>query len=349
MHNISNKVARLMKGVPSSTKLGLLAFGIALVIPMSAFRAEAQVATNPAVYSVTIPCCPTNPAHFFRLISVASPSQTNVITFTGTVQGPIGSQAVMGESVVITTLYNPNDLTLLQGNGSTSEASMFSSPDNLWVSINGGASTLNNGYHVSVNDDTTDLGGNNMPAVSLLLAWGTGNAVDIYYQSDTVTTTSPSAIATLFSSGTSLILPYDNDNTFYVGMGTPYACQGVVNSISVAPYVPPTNTPPALSICLSGSNVILTWPTNTASGPTQGYALQTSPTTANPAWTTVTNQPVLANASPIGPRLGALPNASPNAIIPPQGTNYSVTLPLCPSNAFFRSDSKANTEKLLHH
>jgi uncharacterized repeat protein (TIGR03803 family) len=94
-------------------------------------------------------------------------------------------------------------------------------------------------------------------------------------------------------------------NTLYgtALFGGSSGADGTVFSISLSPQ--PTIVP-------SGSNVILSWPTNYAGFDYAGYALQSTATIASPTWTTVSPPPVVVNGQ------------------------YTVTNPISASQQFFR-------------
>ena len=52
---------------------------------------------------------------------------------------------------------------------------------------------------------------------------------------------------------------------------------------------------PTLSITASGTNVILTWPTNVAGFDYTGYTLQSTTNLASPSWSAVSPSPVIVN------------------------------------------------------
>jgi uncharacterized repeat protein (TIGR03803 family) len=77
-------------------------------------------------------------------------------------------------------------------------------------------------------------------------------------------------------------------NTLYgAASGAGYLAEGTVFSLSLSP----AGAPPAkLSLVHSGSNVILTWPTNAT-----GYTLQSTTNLDSPVWTTVVGQFAVTN------------------------------------------------------
>jgi len=247
---------------------------------------------------------------------LAEGQETNINIFaTGTVGAILGTDtgAIIGDSVSIAIPnFDPNSLTLVPGagNGSSSPASLYSSPNPVMVSINGGVPTQTLGYQVGINDNTIDQSGNNIRAVNLFFVWGTelGDSVGLYCPYGTVTTSSPTAISTLLTEGMSHVLPYPGDYTFTVGAtpGGDFAT-GDLSTFFVTP------APPPIAIQLGGTNVSLSWTTNTL----QDYQLVQNSSLLGTNWTTVTNLPAVTN----GLNIVCLPATNRWEFFRLQGTN----------------------------
>jgi uncharacterized repeat protein (TIGR03803 family) len=80
-----------------------------------------------------------------------------------------------------------------------------------------------------------------------------------------------------------LLVSFSHEAT---GMEAGYRGNGTVFSISF---------PPALSLFPSGTNVLLSWPTNYAGFDYAEYTLQSCTTVSRPVWSTVTNLPFAVN------------------------------------------------------
>jgi len=198
---------------------------------------------------------------------------------------------VIGPGVTETVIFNPSDFYRVSGNDSATASAFLDPLGNVAETTASGTKSYQ-GILLTVIDNFSFTGLN---AFSITFGPGDNDGFGAYYSQGVITNTSYASGTILEIKGLqgALTTP-DYTPTIVYGstdVGGDNAIVVNITNYNFATLV--NNAPPSISFTTFGRNLILSWPTNTASECNLATAAALLET--NTAWAVVTNTPVVAN------------------------------------------------------
>ena len=140
-----------------------------------------------------------------------------MVNFSGTVNTIYGTPGITNGAYVSGSFtLNPSSFNLILGNGSTSQASIYSSAS---ATATVGGSTFT-GMEIVVDDNGSDINGNSADFISVQWRPGNNDGIDAYYHLGTITNTSLLSAWTMLDEGLSGSLTYTGDAVFYANFNS---------------------------------------------------------------------------------------------------------------------------------
>jgi hypothetical protein len=183
----------------------------------------------------------------------------DTINFGGTVNQVVGNPGIPdGATVSGSFIFNLSSLTVIGGNGGSSQASIYSGPASINIDANGNIATFNS-LEIGVLHNTLDFSGNNIPANTISIEWGPGysDGVLIAYPVSSSPDSSINSFQEMISSGLSGSLQsYSDLNAGFVA-ASDASENNLVGGYLSGFSLDPTPEPSTLALGILGAGAFL--------------------------------------------------------------------------------------------